>query len=457
MTNRWPVVAMVLAALAAPGGADEGSACSYRTSFRGVEYGRDGSGYFVRVSPTIWAGREAASAAPVDGFGDFVASEAGATIVYLTRSTETKLFRGEWRGDTPLAALQAFAAAGGLQVEVPQPNVWVIGPPDFRESSAVRISIAPAFPEEQSLLWGQDTAEVEEALIRALPVRDVGSRGKVDIRVEYYWIAEEPAQTLLVSRHLQSGTGVDPRYGSGFYRAFKVRLHREAGGVRVECLWASLQDAEGGAPEGRLIPEVAEDFDGGGLRDFFFSADGDRPNVVLSGEDGSCLLRPFVPGVVAVEKRASGAKRVAVGGLWRERYWPRAENPPPEKRRGPFVMSFEPEAGEFVEDESALATVAAQQSGQGRPGEEPLPHQALARVLGAAERVRVYAFSPWGVSVAAGFEVIRAYGLRARIEEGGEKLAKLYTTPRVVVDYTSAGYLEEERRRREDLKQQQHP
>lgn len=454
----------ILALLLAASTLTAGDRCEYVEPFLPSSFlvEKGNTGYAIRISrPEARGG--VGHPAQIYSVGEQLAREANAMIVYLFGATERDVPATEWRGDTPLAALQAFAAAGGLEVEVPQPNVWVIGPPDYRQSSAVTISVAPAFPEEQSSLWGRDTAEVEEALLRALPVRDAGgSRGEVAVRVSYYWIPEEAVGTLLIVHCLQH-PGAPGDIGDGFFRAFKVRLRRDGRGVAVECLW-DTGDAEEREPTGWLIPEIAEDLDGDGYRDFVFFAEGERGHAVLSGKDGHRLLT-FSGDEFAVEKKAAGPKRVAVRDLWDDSPLSKlayqealAAGASKEQLRGfpdgPLVLSYREDTRQFAFDKALLAaanTSPAPADDQQRRTDGP--RQLLARAVGGAAAVRVYLLAPGARIPVSDCDQVPAYGRYFRLQQGGRELAKLYEG-RVVVDYKSAGYLEKERQRQERLRQQ---
>jgi hypothetical protein len=265
--------------------------------------GRDSDGFFVKTQPL--AGRtQVPKHLWVSDVGDFLAEAAGATAFYFG-STENPLDAREWRGKDHLMVLKAFCRDAGLEVETPQPGFWIIGPPWMKQHSALSVSAQQLNPTSQGPLSAAQAADMERALIAQLPNRRGTGNPEVSrVDVSYYWLPKEGRDTLLVLASLSPQNDIRPAE----YQAFKVRLDRSGANTKVECLWAS-------EVPGPLVPDIDEDFDGDGYRDFVFVTDLDHdselPNSVLSGKDGSELVS-FSQNDLAVEKRAAGPKRVAV-------------------------------------------------------------------------------------------------------------------------------------------------
>jgi hypothetical protein len=222
-------------------------------------------------------------------------------IFYVTRYTEAEIFGGEWRGEDPLSALRAFLTAGGLDILVPEPGLWIVGTPEDLAKAAFVAYAYPLDPEAQGWQSVEQVGDLERALVAQFGMRNISARDLDNpdeaelgyppddpswVGVGYYWVEGE-RDTLLVLA--TQGCGYCRGTSSDLQaRAFKVRLRREGIGLKLECMWA--------APVfGPFVPTVAEDFDGDGLRDFVFDTDRDlamnmNGGLVLSGADG----RPFV-------------------------------------------------------------------------------------------------------------------------------------------------------------------
>jgi hypothetical protein len=434
--------------------------CSYPSGSTGTS-GRDEASYFIRVTPYIHAnGEREASEVSLRELGEYLAHQAGVDILYFLGRTERKLFEGEWRGSTPLEALQAFAAAGGVRLEVPQPNLWVIGPPEYFDSAALTVTIMPADPERQGALWGAQTQAAENELIRLLAVRDSSSYGRLQIEVEYYWLAEEGPGSLIVQvRHVRGSHQQNSR-------VHKLRFRRESGELSIECEWSTWLDVDRDGVTHIFSPEIAEDVDGDGVRDLFFFGIGDRTfDTLLSGRDGRELLTAFATNELAVEKRESGAKRIAVDDPRGPDYieGPTAEEAP--WKPGAVVMQYDGARQKFVAYErSEIVARSMSPAGQERP-QKVSPRDLLAAVAGGPEKVRVY-LNRWvrASDGTARGDVVYAPNRQTRIQFGSKPLSdgvpqpvsldapyfkvtpgyeergRLFT-PRVVFDYKSPGYL----------------
>jgi len=262
---------------------------------------KDETGFLVRIDPAICAAKPVAAPRQVASIGDWLAEQAGAVIFYVTRYTEAEIFGGEWRGEDPLSALRAFLTAGGLDILVPEPGLWIVGTPEDLAKAAFVAYAYPLDPEAQGWQSVEQVGDLERALVAQFGMRNISARDLDNpdeaelgyppddpswVGVGYYWVEGE-RDTLLVLA--TQGCGYCRGTSSDLQaRAFKVRLRREGIGLKLECMWA--------APVfGPFVPTVAEDFDGDGLRDFVFDTDRDlamnmNGGLVLSGADG----RPFV-------------------------------------------------------------------------------------------------------------------------------------------------------------------
>ncbi len=411
MKRAWitiVVLGIVLLAVPVRSRGDAGDRCEYPAS-RSFSAGHDEQGYFVHAAPLDPRGRGQAGQ-PITSVGDYLAAEAGATIVYIWPATVTDVGRGEWHAPDPLSALQAFAQAGGLFVVTPSPGWWLVGPAkSFSSPAAVTIAVESLGPAGQGWADSAAVGELERALVTQLPVRELSrfrKRGAGTVTLDYYWLAEEGPDTLLV---LTSQPGDDVVWPH--YQGFKVRAHRVGPKVEIKCIWAMNEHA---VPSGRLVPEIAEDFDGDGYRDFVFDAGDDDhfQNTIVSGKTGRLLLSFDHANEIAVERRPSGLPRLAVDGIGDlqnggESY--PAGKPGESERQGPVVLMFDRVAGRFEPAPGSKATVTAQAIPQGPGDTRNIPRRTLAAALGGTDRVRAYLLMPGASNPAGGYEEVRAF------------------------------------------------
>lgn len=389
--------------------------CDY--SNRGVDWlqcERSNGDYVVRVVDPAAVQRQLnwnAAAAPYAAAGqlpphmntflitEFLAREAGAVVVYIGASgTVAPLsLKGSWRGADPLSCLQTFAKAAGLEVVVPLPGLWLIGEPRFVEKAAV---FAFAYPMDISLQPLQDqtaVGELERAFLADLPVREprqpiqrddlTWDVGVALLGFGYYAVPGEPDTYLVLTTR---GTSTSPSRSWDLLdsEAFKVRAERQGDHVRVRCLWAERVT-------GPLVARVQEDLDGDGLQDFYFqeAGDVDKPDMILSGADGS-LIAKVSGDCLAVEERAVGPKMFSINMIWDEE--PRAE-----------VHRFNASTREV--ETVAPRAAAAQTTGEPHaapPRAFDRPADALAAQLGSFSNVRAYSLPGFIVPAPPGMELV---------------------------------------------------
>jgi hypothetical protein len=350
---------------------------------------QDESGYLIRTQKEDALG-VVRKWAQLYGVGDHLASKGGATAFYLFSGTWVDIPKREWHGSDPLNALRAFGQAAGFQVVTASPDWWVIGPAEYQRDAEIQITAHPVWPDQWSPIPEADAATLERDLVRRLPVRDAeGFHGDTEIDVSYFWLRQEGADRLLVLSRL--GHRGAPACKWIHYKAFKLRVSRETGGFTFECLWESLE------PTGPFIPEIAEDFDGDGVRDLVFDASGcdEVEDVILSGADGHILFE-FGTNELAVERAAIGPKRFAVQASWavkRGHYLPRVGKVSQLGAHAPLLLRFDPDKSAFSVD-----VAEGMQAGTLGTGAEPnddeitAPRRLLSALLGSPDRVRVYLF-----------------------------------------------------------------
>jgi len=365
--------------------------------------------------------------------GDYLASQAGATIIYLFFGTEQDVAQGEWRGMNPLAALAGFADAAGLRVETPTPGLWVIGPEWRSKEAAVTIFVHSLDPASQGLRPTKEVGGLERALVSQLPVRDTEVfASDTALGVGYYWLRDEGPQTLLV---VGSSRPMDnPNFT--FLKVFKVQVRLVSGSLMVDCLWSSREVG------GRFIPEIAEDFDGDGSRDFVFDSDG-RDHVsttVLSGKDGS-LLASLSGNELAVEKSQGGRKRFAVDYLVGMKFDGEESGPDGETRKGPFVLEFDRQDRSLEVEEERDIPQASAATPRPRLPFTAGPRQLLTQALGDPGRVRVYLLQPGAALPRAGFEEVPQQRYTWNLAVTSDSIAKGYPA-RILYRYESAGFKE---------------
>jgi len=288
-----------------------------------------------------------------------------------------------WRGATPLACLRAFAEDAGLEVAVPEEGLWVIGPKKDVETTAMVVTAYPFDQDQVPLLDG-----TLRAVLRRLPVRNwqssMGNEGPVvvSLALGYYRIPEEEGSYIFVVTNSFPG-GIPGVTGTGpGGMTFKVTIEGSGQDAVVNCVW--------GIPGvGELLPAFAEDLDGDGYRDFLFLEDGRHAlkpvvgeyNFVLSGKDGRGLVSYHHSGKLAVEKKADGAKEIAVQGLYGTGI---------DGLDKTVILSYDPEKAKYVPEPEPPAT----QSGDAEAGEDrrarTSPAEALAARLGGADHVVSY-------------------------------------------------------------------
>ncbi len=331
---------------------------------------------------------------------EFLAREAGAAVIYIGRPVTAAPvpLEGEWRGADPLSCLRAFAKAAGLEVQVPQPGLWLIGEPRFVEKAAV---FAFAYPMDASLQPLQDQAavgELERAFLAGLPVREprlpmqrddlTWDVGVALLGFGYYAVPGEPDTYLVLTTR---GTSTSPSRSWDLLdtEAFKVRAERQGEHVRVRCLWAERVT-------GPLVARVQEDLDGDGLQDFYFeeAGDTDYPDMILSGADGSVIAEVAGDSLV-VEKGAAGPKLFSVNQIW--------ENEP-----GAEVHRFNPKTRELETVEPRSAPADGTSQAHAIPARTfARPADALAAQLGSFSRVRAYCFPGFKIPTAPGMELLQ--------------------------------------------------
>jgi hypothetical protein len=364
-------------------------------------------------------------------------------VFYYSQSlTENPLEANEWRASDPLAVLKSFCRDAGLEVATPEPDLWVIGPPWFKERAALSVSAQPADAATQGFLSVARAGDMERALIAQLPIREgSGNRLVSRVGVSYYWLPKEGRDVLLVLAWIPPALDGRPPQ----YKAFKVRLGRSGGKTKVECLWEALD-----GPAGRLVPDIDEDFDGDGYRDFVFAADtldyGDS-NTVLSGKDGSTLFT-FSYSDLAVEKKAAGPKRIAV------RHSPEREPGRDAYEAFAETYQYSPEQERFVPTRESLP--------QARPAEPEgsadinTGWKRLSRVAGGAAKVRVYLLHrPGGETLSGDVESILVRQTDWTPNVTKELIDKGYPA-RILFTYKSEGFLAHEREE-EKLREQMSP
>ncbi len=442
---------LLLASTATAAAAAWAETCQY-ADYKNFEVGRDEKGYFIRTrfEPAVnWAAFGYRTGGPYQSVGDYLARETGAAIVYFSIETPNRLERGEWRGTNPLSCFASFAKAAGLEV-IESKDLWIVGPREdwFRGRVGATLLAQPADPKEQGFLPAREVGEVERALVSQLPVRDAtvdrSSPQMSFAGVTYYWLTKEGRDTLLVVGSSSAWT----RHLPATFKIFKVRLDRSGEKLKVKCIWAAEENA------GRLLPEISEDFDGDGYRDFVFDSGGADhvPNqVVLSGKDGRRLLA-FNGNEIAVEKAPSGPPRVAVPSLFDEGVLEE-----PQVSRGltgkhydvaPHVMRYSGKEQAFAIDRTAERRIGAAGATEGEASIREHPGQLLARAAGGLDKVRVYVFGQANLNPYWKFEQVVVPRPDWRVAITADDIKQGYPA-HILYEYKSPGYLaaEEERKK----------
>lgn len=410
MRRRMVLGAALIAVIAA--GAPRADECAPAVPANGLVAGHDDQGYFVRAAPT-GGDKEVRRDARINPVAEYLASQAGAIVVYVDGGTGIDLAGGEWRGDDPLSALQAFAAAAGTEIVVPARGFWIVGIPAMLDGSGVILFSQPLDPAAPTGWSAEDLHELEFALFQQLPVRGGGAaRGMRYLGLGYHWVRGSEPDTLLVVSSEYMGGG-PAKYTS--FRAFKVRVFMLGGRVQVSCLWSSDQIA------GRLVEDIRQDFDGDGLTDFVFDRyeDVEGSPVALSGKDGHVFFR-FQGAEIATERSSSGAVRVAA-------FEPIETDPTTWEAQ---ILRFDSGTGHFVPtaQKEAAALSSHEATVQPKRGLAGL----LAAEVGGKDKVTVA-------------KVLREHPTQVvrvtpREIQGG-------FVGRVLLEYESTGYIEEERRK----------
>ena len=347
---------------------------------------------------------------------------------------------GIWRGADPLSCLRSFAQAAGLEVIVPQPGLWLVGPEVLVRQAALLVVAYSMDPTPQLVRNESAVRDLELAFLARLPIHQflppfqrhdkTWDLSPALITLGYYTVPGEP-DTYLVQ--VTQGTFTNPSAGPEQLTTLAAKLHvrREAGKLTVDCLWTK-------SPNGPLVAGVQEDLDGDGFQDFYFqeAADSDQPDLIVSGADGS-LTASVTGETLAVEKNIAGPKRFSVKSLWAQ----------PGKAR---VYRFN--AGtkelEVVEPRGASASAVSDvQSGPVRSFDWPA--QAMAAELGSLDRMRVYCLPGFLAPHTPGMDLVRLHSSpvwgwflnrnpREAIEQIPANLAM-----HVVYKYLSPGYLKE--------------
>jgi hypothetical protein len=370
MPGTVRVLCLVLAAVTTSA-AGHGDPCGNAPSELGLAFGHDASGYWIRTDLIPGALPPSVATRWVKPPGEFLASEAAATVLFVAGRTTTVLGPGEWREESPLGTLKAFCTAGGLEVDTAVPRLWVVMRRGDPTRAAVTVFAQPVDPEHQKLQPEREVEGLERALVNRLSELYLYG-GDQSVGVSYYWLPKEgPDILLVVASSLREGV-----FAPLQTRVFKVRFERSGGNVKLECLWASDQ------AWGALMPEVDEDFDGDGYRDFLFDPGNDEHHeaVILSGRTGTKLLE-LRSGLLAVEKDVAGAERLAArtkeGGLW-----------------APRVLLYEKADQTFVEDKEHGPTANALSVGAGDSPRTRLL-DTFASAVGGRAKVKLYAAPGW--------------------------------------------------------------
>ncbi len=364
--------------LAAIGVSGRPDLCGRQSKAPGLTFGRTESGYWVRTDLIPGALPPGVSKRGVALPGDYLASEVGATPMYVAGQTTTSLGQGEWRGPDPLTAFRAFCNAGGLEVDTSVPGLWVVVERGDPVRAAVTVFAQEISDAHRRPFSAGQVAAIDRALVWRLTERYCQA-GDQAIGVSYYWLPAEGPDTLLaVASWLSEGN-----FATLQSTVFKVRVEQSGRSVDVDCVWRSSESP------GVLMADVDADFDGDGYRDFLFdpgTVDGQNA-VIISGKSGAKLLE-FRQGLLAVEKRSTGPATIAAatkeGGRWANR-----------------VLRFDNEQSEFVPS----VNVEAQAAGGGGTTAEGLRRQlveTLAATVGGRRNVILLAAPGWRPELTAG-------------------------------------------------------
>ena len=376
---------------------------------------------------------------------EFLAREGGATILYAFPApwgvaTATPIpLDGVWRGAHALACLRSFAQAAGLEVVVPQPGLWLIGPAELVRQAALVVFAYRIDATLQPLENEASVRELELAFLERLPIRQflppfqrhdkTWDLSPALIGLGYDAVPGEPDTYLVVATQ---GTFTEAIYGPEelTVTAAKVRVHRDAGKLAVECLWA-----RGAA--GPLVPEIQEDIDGDGIQDFYFrraDLDGESSDLIVSGADGATITTA-IGGTLAVEKDGTGPKRFSVAR-------PGVESPKAQVYR----FDMQSKHLEVVRQRIAGSAAAVLPGSRTRPLEWPA--DALAAEIGSMDKVKVYCLPGFRAPHTPGMDFTQLHGspvwgwfLNKNPREAIEQIPANLPI-HVLFKYLSPGYLE---------------
>ena len=317
---------------------------------------------------------------------------------------------------------------------VPQPGFWVLSRPDRLEDIAIEVFTYSLDATLQPLRSEAEVGDVERAIFAHLPVRDYG-RSPALFGMGTYWVPDEPGTVLV---QVTRGAFTNPSDGHDLeVWAFKLRVERGAGRPEVRCVW-------GRGVGGPLVARVTEDFDGDGIRDYFFqdAADRDMPDLMVSGANGTTIAEVFTS-ALAVEKNPAEAMRFSVYSMWRRQEGTNQ------------VYRVSPESHEAVR--VAAPTGATSQGRPNGAGPRRAPASvgaSLVEALGGPERVRIYVLPGGSAPLIEGAEYIQSHGSEVwnwYVNRNPQRIFDASTEGlplRVLFRYASPGYIERRERER---------
>jgi hypothetical protein len=367
---------------------------------------------------------------------EHLSREAGAMAFYVGRP-DAQLpisLDAVWRGPDPLSCLRSFAQAAGLDVVAPQPGFWLVGVPGLLVSDAIEVFAYSPDTKLQPLKSEAEVRALERALLAALPVREIGPHALVGLA--YWWVSGEPDTLLVVATH---GANTNPSDGDDLeVAAYKVRVHNRRGSIAIECVWKRWMDLWG-----PLLPGIHEDFDGDGLQDFYFQEAGDRdkPDVIVSGADGSTIAKLNGESIAVPEDR-TGPRLFGFREVWGSRK--------PGGHSAVWRYSKQTKRMELA------WPLPSPDGGTDRFAHEwEEPGDVLAKALGGPEAVRVYALPGFEVKGVDGGEYIMARSSSVWDWFVNRNLKWTLDNPppsrlavHVVFRYLSPGYLEERQKQK---------
>jgi hypothetical protein len=337
----------------------------------GLTFGHDASGYWIRTDLIPGALPPSTAKRWVEPTADFLASEAEATVLFVAGRTTSVLGPAEWRGQEPLNVFRAFCAAGGLEVNTSVPGLWVVVPRGDVTRAAVTVFAQPMNPKLQDFRPAPEIEAWQRVLVNQLTPQYLEG-GDQALGVSYCWLPNEgPNTALVVASWLGEG-----QFAALKTKVFKVRIENPGSRAKLQCLWQSEQ------AWGALMPEIEDDFDGDGYRDFLFDPGTDEHHnaVILSGRTGTQLLQ-LRSGLLAIDRGAPGPRRVAAR-IKEDGHWTG------------HVLSYEREQNAFVEATEYGPAAKSLALGAGDSPRARLLETFVAAVGGRA-RVTVYAAPGW--------------------------------------------------------------